>query len=281
MARTIAEIKQEMTSNYITDPNIKLKYGLQDGLTFEDQFSMTSIESIWFYIVASAIWTLEKLFDVHKKEVETEISNKKPHRLKWYRDKTLAFQKDYSLPVNSDIYEKIDSDAMVVKYAAAVEPPDSSILLIKIAGDKNGLRSKLDDPVATQVYNYLQWIKDAGVRINLVNKDADMFKCEVTIHYNGMLLSDIVKSNVRAAINNYIENLDFNGEFSNMALVDKLQIVEGVMIVGEINCSSKPNSDEYNFSVISDKRIPDAGYLRAYKETDIIINMIPYELVSD
>lgn len=242
--------------------------------------SASAIWRLMFYIVAFAIWSLETLFDKHKSDVDTELSNRKPHRLKWYRDKTLAFQEGYLLPVDSDVYEIIDEEAQVVKYAAAVEAPDSSILLIKIAGGET-LRDKLPDEVAEQVRNYLQWIKDAGVRINLINESPDYFQCEFDIYYNAMLLPDRVETSVREAINAYIENLPFNGEYSNMALVDVLQNVEGVVIPELITSYSKPASGGLNYTLINAKRIPEAGYFRAYMSTDIILNMKVYELAEN
>jgi len=281
MSRTILEIKTEITDRFINHPTIQTKYELDTSKTFDEQFSVVSLESIIFYIVAVSIWTIESLFDIFKAEVDTTLSNQKPHRLKWYRDKTLAFQKDYLLPLDSDVYEKIDETAKVVKYAAAVETPDSSRLFIKIAGETNGLRDKLEDNIATQVFSYLQWIKDAGVRIDLINQSPDSFACEIDIYYNAMLLPDRVEAAVREAINNYIENLPFNGEYSNMALIDILQTVEGVVIPELKESSSKPAVGDYNFNPIEAKRIPDAGYFRAYKDSDIIINMKAYELVQD
>ena len=168
MARTIEEIQNDMI---VAKESYTALSGLNSG-------SASAIWRLLFYITAVAIWSLEKLFDKHREEVEAELSTKKPHRLKWYRDKTLAFQQDYTLPVDSDVYEKIDEEAMVVKYAAAVETADASKLLIKIAGGDT-LRNNLPDEVAVQVKNYLQWIKDAGVRIDLINVAPDAYKCEI------------------------------------------------------------------------------------------------------
>lgn len=280
MARTIAEIKKIMTDNYISDPTVITKYDLDENKTFEEQFSVTTIESLFFFIAASAIWSLEKLFDLHKADVEKTLSDKKPHRLKWYRDKTLDFQKGYTLPIDSDVYETIDETAKVVKYAAAVEPADSSRLLIKIAGGDQS-RDRLPDDVAIQVYNYLQWIKDAGVRIELVNQSPDYFRCEYDIYFNAMLNPADVANAVREAISNYIENLPFNGEFSNMTLTDILQQIDGVIIPELIASSSKSSLDGYEYSFINAKRIPDAGYFRIYNSQDIILNMKAYELVHD
>lgn len=280
MARSIASIKQEITDTFIAQQTIKQLYQLRDGKTFEDQFSVVSLESILFYIVAVSVWTLEKLFDLHKQEVNTTLSNKKPHRLKWYRDKALAFQKDYTLPVDADVYDNLDEKAQVVKYAAAVEPTDSSRLQIKIAGGDK-LRDRLSDSEATQVYNYLQHIKDAGVRIDLINQAPDYFSCQLDIYYDAMLLPTDVETSVRDAINNHIENLDFNGEFSNMGLIDVLQTVQGVVIPELKESKSHSAISGFEPKEIEAKRIPEAGYFRVYDDADVTLKMIPYELVQD
>jgi hypothetical protein len=276
MARTIQQIKKEITDAWISDPAIRDKYELDASKTFEEQFSVVSIESILFFVVAASVWTLETLFDIHRNETENALSAMKPHRLKWYRDKTLAFQDGYLLPEDSDVYAVIDEAAKVVKYAAAVEPPDSSKILIKIAGG-DALRDKLPEATAAQVKEYLDWIKDAGVRIDLVNLSPDAYKCEVDIYFNAMLLADRVRDTVRAAIVGYIENLPFNGEYSNMSLVDVLQGVDGVVIPELKAAYSKPQSGDFDFELINARRMPVAGYFRAYNDADIVINMIAYD----
>jgi hypothetical protein len=276
MARTIAQIKKEITDVWISDTAIRDKYELDASKTFEQQFSVVSIESILFFVVAASIWTLETLFDIHRRETEDTLSAMKPHCLKWYRNKTLAFQDGYLLPPDSDVYPIIDEAAKVVKYAAAVEPPDSSKILIKIAGG-DALRDKLPDATAAQVKEYLRWIKDAGVRIDLVNLSPDAYRCEVDIYYNAMLLADRVRDAVRAAIVGYIENLPFNGEYSNMALIDVLQRVNGVVIPELKAAYSKPAVAGFDYSLINARGIPEAGYFRAYGDADITINMIAYD----
>lgn len=280
MARTINEIYGMIGEAFVSQAAVRTLYGLEEGKPFAGQFSPVSLEAILFYTVAVAVWTLETVFDLFRTEVESLVSARKPHRLKWYRDKTLAFQKDYLLPEDSDVYETIDEAARVVKHAVAVEPPDSSKVLVKIAGG-DSLRDKLPEEAARQVAAYLSHIKDAGVRIDLVNLPPDAFRCEVDIYYNAMLLSDRVRDAVRAAITAYIENLPFNGEYSNMALTDILQQVEGVIIPELKAAYSKPAAGDFDFEPVNAKRIPVAGYFRANEETDIIINMIAYELVQD
>jgi len=146
MARTIADIKDSMTADFMRNSDVARAYGFETGAAFSSHFSKVSVESLLFYIVACATWVLENLFDRHKKDVEERIEAIMPHRPKWYRDKVLGFMKDKTLVTDTDYYDTegmSDGDievARVVKYAAATENADASILTIKVAGDAGGGR---------------------------------------------------------------------------------------------------------------------------------------------
>ena len=53
MARTIAEIKKEMTDAYISNSIIRDIYGITGDADFDSVFSPVSIESTLFYIFAA------------------------------------------------------------------------------------------------------------------------------------------------------------------------------------------------------------------------------------
>ena len=84
-----------------------------------------------------------------------------------------------------------------------------------------------------------------------------------------------LEADCEAAIKDYIENLPFNGEYTNMALVDVLQQIDGVKIAEFRNASSAKASDPGAFSGINAKVVPAAGY---FKADNIQLNMIAYEL---
>ena len=279
MARTIAEIKDNLTADFMRNADVARIYGFEVGATFSAHFSRVSVESLLFYIVACATWVLENLFDKHREDVENRIEAILPHRPKWYRDKVLAFMKNKTLVPDMDYYNTDgmnDSDieaARVVKYAAATEAVDASLLTIKVAGESDGHRAPLDAETEKQLLAYIGEIKDAGVRINLVNKSADIFQCELDIYYDAVLLPEVVETACREAIKNYIENLPFNGEYTNMALVDELQKIEGVRIV-EFGSAKNEVSGESTPTVINARCTPTAGYFSA---GNIIINMKSYQ----
>ena len=237
MGRTISEIKDSIAEDFMHNADVARAYGFNPGDSFTAYFSKASVESVLFYIFACAAWVLENLFEQHKQEVNEEIERILPHRPKWYRDKVLAFMKDKILIADTDKYDTSDmtEDAIdaahVVKHAVAAESADASLLTIKVAGEKGGKRCPLDAETEGQLAAYIAEIKDAGVRTALVNIAPDRFNCKIDIYFDPMLLADNVKNACRTTIQDYIENLPFNGEYTNMALVDALQTVEGVKIV--------------------------------------------------
>lgn len=279
--RTIDEIKESIAIDFMKNETVADLFGFPAGDNFAAHFSKVSIINILFYVFASAAWVLERLFEAHKAEVEARIEEIIPHRAKWYKSKVLEFMKDKTLLPDTDRYdisemtdEAIDA-ARVVKYATADESRDASILTVKVAGDSGGTRSRLSDETETQLAAYLAEIKDAGVRINLVNKEADTFNCSVDIYYNAMLLPENVQRDCEAAIRDYIENLPFNGEYTNMALIDTLQSVEGVKIA-EFKQATTAAADSPTVSAIDARHVPAAGY---FKAGEISLTMIAYEQV--
>ena len=259
MARTVTEIKESLAADFMRNEAAASAYEFTPGDKFTERFSKVSVENVLFYVVACAVWVLECLFDAHTADVDSRIDEILPHRPKWYRDKALRFMKGKVLLPDSDEYdtstmsEEEIAATRVVKHAVAVESRETSILTVKVAGESDGRRAPLDEETVQQLEAYFAEIKDAGVRINVVNKEGDPFSCEVDIYYDAMLTPETVKNDCEAAIKSYIENIPFNGEYTNMALVDTLQGVDGVKVVELTRAST-------GGAAINARYVPDAGY---------------------
>lgn len=277
--RSISEIKREIADEFMSNEAVANVYKFEVGSLFERVFSALSVESVLMYVFAVCAWSVERLMAEHKMEVETRLKNTKAHRPKWYRDKVLAFMVGEALQGDSDEYdtagmsEEEIEDLRVVKHAVAVENSEESILIIKVAGEREGKRQPLSKEEAEQLRAYIGEIKDAGVRVSLVNQEADEFNCEVDVYYDAILGEATVKEDCQSRIKDYIENLPFNGEYTNMALVDALQGVDGVKIA-ELKRSSARAKGEEKPQQIDARTRPVAGY---FKEGDITLNMIAYE----
>lgn len=279
MARSINEIKEEAAREFMKNEGAAERYGFAVGAAFGDCFGAASVENILLYVWAVCAWALEQLVSLHREEVKAELEELMPHRPKWYRDKVLEFMEDRELAGDTDRYDVRglnDSEiaaARVVKHAVATESRDASLLTIKVAGESGGKRRPLTSVQEEKLRAYIGEIKDAGVRVALVNMEADTFNCTVDVYYNALLEPERVKSDCEEAITNYIENLPFNGEYTNMALIDALQQIEGVKIA-ELRSSEAQGVNEQTATIINARQTPAAGY---FKPGKITVNMQAYD----
>jgi len=284
MAREIKVIKDEMTAEFISNPAVVEKYGLDTEKSFDAQFSKASIESILFYVFAFCAWTVEKLFDTHKAEVTNYIDEMKPHSLRWYVNKARAFRFGQSLIEDTDQYDDTGltdeaiADMQIVKYASAEER--NGQLFIKVAKDGENGRTTLSSEEEAALKSYIQEVKDAGVKVTIRNAQAVDFKIDITIYYNPQVLDQNGVSLISGgepvmdAIKNYIENLPFNGEYRNVELIDKLQQVEGV-VIPELAGAYSRITNEDNYSLINAKETSYSGYYKF--DNDSQINYVVYE----
>lgn len=279
MARNIGEIKSEIAQEFMRNEQAAELYGFEPGAEFGDVFGAASVENIMLYVWAVCAWAVEQLVVRHKKEVTAELEELIAHRPKWYRDKVLQFMEGKELEADCDTYdtegmsESEVSAARVVKHAVATESRDASLLTIKVAGESGGARGPLSAEHERELKAYIGEIKDAGVRVALVNMAADTFNCMVDVYYNAMLEAGSVQVACEAAIRDYIENLPFNGEYTNMALVDRLQGVEGVKIVELLGSSARAANEETE-TEINARLTPAAGY---FTPGEITVNMRAYD----
>lgn len=283
MARTIEEIKQGMTDAFLANETVINLYDLVPGKTFEEQFSTFSLESILFYIVAVAVWSLETLFDRHKQEVTDLIDALKPHTRNWYRNKALAFQFGQSLIPDTDTYDNAGLTPediiarQVVKYAAVVEV--AAVVFVKVAGGEESNRHPLSTEECTALKAYFKEVKDAGVALTVVNREADRFGIDIDIYYNPQIFNgklerlDGTGTTVHNMITDFVENLQFNGEYRNSALINALSGVEGVELVDLHTATA-------NGSPITARCTPESGYFSVSPE-EMNIKAIAYETVSN
>ena len=288
MARTISEIKKEMTDRWMTEEVIRQRYGLAAGATFDAVSSKASVESVLFYVAAAAIYTLEKLFDLHRAEVTAIIDELKPHSLRWYVSKAKAFMLGKALVADSDYYDTTGmtdeqvTAAQVVKYAAAVEK--QAVVFLKIAGEQDGEPAKLQDAQANGFRAYIKEVKDAGVVVEVVNEDADYFRLTMTVYYDPMVMNGEGMAfdgttPVQDTIKRFIKDLPFNGEYRNVALVDALQAIEGV-VIPELHLAETSLYGQ-SWEAVNAKANPYSGYYKIYNDADLKITFEPYQTISD
>lgn len=274
MARSISDIKKEMTTAFASERAVVNAYGLNaHKQLFEEKNGIVSIESVLFYAFSVAVWAVEVLFDKHTAEVDTRIEQLEPHTLRWYVGKVKAFMYGYKLIEDTDRYdtsEMSDEDidkARIVKYAVATE--DETVVYIKVAGQTDdGKPRLLNNSQFAALKSYVDTIKDAGVSVQLRNEEADLIRINLVVYYDPTLmnergeLSDGSKP-VDKAVQSVITNLPFNGIFRNTDLLEAIRAIPAVVVVdidsasGGIKAKAR-NASSYT-SVVGYNR-PYSGY---------------------
>ena len=268
MARTIEQINNEIIKAKESEPALA-------GLT---STSKVAIWRLWAYITAFVIWTLEKIFDEHKKEVSEALSEQKPHTARWYRNKALAFQYGFNLHSETDLFDNTGytedeiNNSKIVKYSAVTESETESRLIVKIATEQGGELQPISQGQKASFEAYMNEIKDAGVKITTINYLPDILKLQMKIYRDPLVLDENGQSiltgekPVEKAIKEYFKKLPFNGELVLAHLVDALQQVEGVKIPHIILAESKwidaGVNDYGNYQPIEVKTIPISGYFK-------------------
>lgn len=271
MARTRQEIKQAMAQSFVNNETIRQVYELPLNANFDTEFSIVSLENILFEVVALAIWVLEKIFDTHSIQVNEALNNQKAGRPNDYKNMALNFRYGYPLIENTDQFDTTGATAeqitnsKIIKYCSVRESAESARLIIKVASEQNGQLTNLNPQQEESFTNYMEQVKWAGVKLNIVNEPADDLKITMTVFRDPLVLdnlgNDIVNGGqpVQERILQYLKELDFNGELVVNDLIERLREVSGVANVNITSIASKGNS-ENNYLAIAVSRIPIAGY---------------------
>ena len=274
MARSIQEIQTLILQAKAQEP----------ALNELNSTSKVAIWRLWVYIIAVAIWSLEKLFDLHRADIDKRLAELKPHTARWYRSKALAFQYGFDLLPDSDKFnnqghtEEAIEASKIVKYSAVIESKNEGRLIVKIAGEQGELLQPITDAQKQAFEAYLQQIKDAGVRLSVVNYQPDVLHLQMKIVYDPLVLDSNGQSIIHAthpveeAIKSYLKCLPFNGELVLAHLIDALQQAEGVKIPHLVLAQSKniTSGGGYGaFETIEISKIPTAGYFTIDNFNDI------------
>jgi len=277
MARTLTQIKNLMLNDIAAD----------EVLTAElTSTSKYAIFRLFTFIMATAIWIHESFFDKHVLEINDKLANQKAGTLPWYRTMALQFQYGFDLVPDKDYFdngaataEQIEA-SKIIKYSAVNEATDSSRVIIKIAGEVDGVLTDFDDPAQVEAIEaYFEEIRVAGVQLTIINFKADRLYLNLKIKRDSKILTDNGMSKldgnypVNEALQEFMKELDFNGELKLSALVDKLQVIPGVIDATVLSAQSAwidPDLDGYGIpQPISISKIAESGYFEIVTFDDI------------
>ncbi|REH00262.1 nucleotidyltransferase [Flavobacterium aquicola] len=270
MARTVTQIHDGMLTD-ITSNEVLSEY--------LNSNSIYAIYRLFTFIIAYALWVFENILDNHFFEINDKLANQKAGTLPWYRAMALRFQYGFDLVQDKDYFdndyantEQIEN-SKIIKYCAVNEATDSSRVIIKIAGEVDGVLSDFTDPAQVEAIEaYFEEIKVAGTKITIINYKADKLFLNLRIKRDALILTDTGMSKlngnypINEALQEFMKELKFNGELQLSALIDKIQLVPGVLDATILSAESswiEPELDGYGIpQPIFISKVAESGYFK-------------------
>jgi len=272
MARDLKEIYDSAIAEKETMGSLAgLQPSIDSSQTLLNDLTSTSKVAIWrltFWVTSFLIWWHEKLFDLHKEEIETRAAELITGTALWYRDQSFVFQHGDVITWNGNkfTYPVITASNRIIKRAAVIEVGGQ--VRIKVAKlDGAGLPIPLTASEKTSFEGYIQKIKFAGTNVAIISKSADLLKLSVKVYYdplvldlNGELISSPGTKPVEDSITSHIASLPFNGKLNLALLTDAIQLSAGV--VTPFITSAEAKYDVHPYSPIQDKYTAEAGHMK-------------------
>ncbi|AZA90912.1 Uncharacterised protein [Chryseobacterium nakagawai] len=274
--RTLDEIHASLLENKVTYPAL-------DGLTSS---SKSAVWRLILWVFAFGIYMHERIFEECKKEISLMIQEEKAHSQRWYRNMALRFQYGFLLLPDDDEFnntgytqEQIE-ESKIIKYSAVTESVDQSRLIIKIATESGGLLKPITSDQKEAFESYIAEIKDAGVQTTVINFLPDKLQLNFKIKRDPNVIDSngvsILNGNepIKDALQKFLKELPFNGELVLNHLVDRLQVIDGVInphLIGAKTSWIDAQLNDYGYyEPVEISKIPVSGYFEIdYNKTII------------
>lgn len=265
MSRTIKDIYNEAIQERIK--RLELKEFQSD--------SKVSIMNGITWTVAAVIHSFETLLDVFAIDISQVINqrvNGTPH---YYVNALLQYQKGDELVVREDGlafgYANIDETKRIISQVSYTESTDNinldSKLILKVAGGTKGNLSALPSDELPPINSYINKLKFAGTRIEIISRDGDVLIPRVQVYYDGAIPEAEVYDNLEEKLNNYIMAIPFDSSIYTSKIVESLRSAEHVTDV-YIDPTGIPEQGFFIASYDTDKHITKAKRIERVAQTN-------------
>lgn len=288
MARSIREIADGMKADFVRSEALRTAFGLTAGYDpdgdaaaqaayYDQNFSAVSVETCILYVVAACAALVENLFDWFTADVDERVNEDRYGRKGWYEKTALKFQMGYPLNEETGRYDTVVEEgnmALIVKHASACS--NGFGVKLKVAKGETGSLSPLEPSELTAFETYINRLKPAGVPVTVVNRSADLLALDMAVYYDPLVFTEVsALQKVKETVTAYLQSIEFNGEFTVMTMVDRLQAVAGIDIVEVKGVRVKHEGFDYKPIEYNDSYpyIPESGYMELGDDADQVIEL--------
>lgn len=231
MARDIQQIYNEI----IAQKNILLP-----------ELTDTRPQAVWnrfAYIFATITSTLEQVMDTYTADL-INITNGAAYGSKdWIKRKCYEFQ--YSTtdpqviawnPLTYRYEYPSVNDTLKIITQASVQVAGANNVRVKLAKGQIGSLSPLDAAEQSAVISYFSTISPAGQFLTIISEAGDTVDLEFSIWFDGQIPNSTIQNEAQASVQDYLNNVAFDGVIYASKLVDAIQAGSSV-----INCVLENN----------------------------------------
>ena len=226
MSRTLTEIYNEAVET-------RNKYLELTELTND---SKMSIINAFTWVTAAAIYSFETLLDVFTTDIAKTFTQRINGTSAYYANAMLKWQYGDDLIINDEgtafHYATEDTTKRLITHVSYQEYYNEefkdNILILKVASGEGRSLSQLSDEELIAARAYLNQIKFAGVKCNVVSRRGDVLVPRLTVYYDGAITKEELYDNIDTALIDFIVNLKFDSLVYSQKIIDAIQKVEHV-----------------------------------------------------
>lgn len=226
MSRTLTEIYNEAVET-------RNKYLELTELTND---SKMSIINAFTWVTAAAIYSFETLLDVFTTDIAKTFTQRINGTSAYYANAMLKWQYGDDLIINDEgtafHYATEDTTKRLITHVSYQEYYNEefkdNILILKVASGEGCSLSQLSDEELIAARAYLNQIKFAGVKCNVVSRRGDVLVPRLTVYYDGAITKEELYDNIDTALIDFIVNMKFDSLVYSQKIIDAIQKVEHV-----------------------------------------------------
>lgn len=226
MSRTLTEIYNEAVET-------RNKYLELTELTND---SKMSIINTFTWVVAASIYSFETLLDIFMTDIANVFNSRINGTPAYYANAMLKWQYGDDLVVNEEgtafHYATEDTSKRIITHVSYQEYYSEefrdNVLVLKVATGEGDSLTRLSDEELIAARAYLNQIKFAGVKCNVVSRMGDVLVPRVTVYYDGAISKEELYDNIDNALTQFIVNMDFDSVIYAQKVIDAIQKAEHV-----------------------------------------------------
>lgn len=226
MSRTLTEIYNEAVET-------RNKYLELTELTND---SKMSIINAFTWVTSTVIYSFETLLDVFMTDISTIFNSRINGTPAYYANAMLKWQFGDELVINDEgtsfSFAQEDTTKRIISHVSYQEVYSEEykddVLILKVATGEADSLSRLTDEQLIAARAYLNQIKFAGVKCNVISRKGDVLVPRVTVYYDGAVSKEELYDAIDQSLIQFVNDMQFDSLLYAQKVIDAIQKTEHV-----------------------------------------------------